>query len=157
MKIVRLGYWSAFTLGLLTGLSLMQGVTAQERMQTASALEKWHMEANYWKKEANQLKNELGTINRKSETQLYIQDIAVNILKSPVPKDDVIEAMAPYTQALLGLSLQYLKLPVIYHLFNNRIIVIGTRLYQIRVHALLLGPHTELIISVSPDPSAQSL
>lgn len=115
------------------------------------------MEANYWKKEANQLKNELGTINRKSETQLYIQDIAVNILKSPVPKDDVIEAMAPYTQALLGLSLQYLKLPVIYHLFNNRIIVIGTRLYQIRVHALLLGPHTELIISVSPDPSAQSL
>lgn len=158
MNITRLlSYWPAFLLGLLTGLAIMQGITSHERLQTAAALDKWHTEAVFWKKETMRLREELGTINHKSERQLYIQDVIITVTKSPVPNQEVIQAMAPYTQALLGLSLQYLKLPVIYHLFNLRIIVIGTHLYQIRVHSLLLGPHTELMISVQSSPVVKSL
>ncbi len=149
--------WPIFLLGLLTGLSLMQGETSQERLQTATSLNKWQARAQYWQREATRLQEELGSINRKSERHLYIQNVMVTVIKSPVPKDEVIEALSPYTQALLGLSLQYLKLPVIYHVFNNRIVVIGSRLYQIRVEALLLGPHSELLISVQPSPSSSSL
>ena len=150
-------WWPVFLLGCLAGLSLMQGATSQERLQTASALDKWQARAQYWKREATRLQEELGSINRKSEKHLYIQNVTVTVIKSPVPTHEVIEALSPYTQSLLGLSLQYLKLSVIYHVFNNRIVAIGTHLYQIHVQALLLGPHCELLISVLPRPSSSSL
>lgn len=155
LKIVR--QWPGFLLGVLTALALSQGVTLRERLQAVTALDKCYAEAQYWQKQAIRLKAELGSINRKSEARLYIQNVSITVIKSPVPAHEAVEALAPYTRALLGLSLQYLKLPVLYHMFNNRIVVIGTHLYEIRVQALLLDPHTELIISVHPNPSSSSL
>lgn len=147
---------AAFLLGLLLGLALMQALGVRERMQSDLEARKWQTEATQWHSEAKRLKDEVGRINKNARPHLYIQDVAVIVLQSPVPQSEVVEALSPYTQALLGLSLDYLKTPVVFHLFNHRIINIGTRLYRIHVNALLLGPHSELMISLLPEPGSAS-
>ncbi len=145
---------AALLLGLGVGMALVQGATSTERLACGQALRHWHTQALHWQHEADHLNQELGRINQRSEKHLYIQEISVTVTSSPVPHAAVVEALTPYTQALLGLSLSYLKAPVIYHLFNDRLITIGTGLYQLKVQALLLGPHSELMLSVINDPGA---
>ncbi|MCY0908648.1 MAG: hypothetical protein OWR62_09685 [Sulfobacillus thermotolerans] len=143
---------ASFVLGLLLGFALMQGLGVRERQYADLSAKKWQAEATQWHNEANRLKEEVGRINKTAQPHLYIQNVDVMILRAPVAKSDVIEALSPYTQALLGLPLDSLKAPIVYHLFNNRIITIGTKLYRIRVETLLLGPDTELMISLRPQP-----
>jgi Spy/CpxP family protein refolding chaperone len=97
---------AALLLGLAVGLAVAQALTAGERMSCMNAVQHWRGRSVHWQHEAAQLNDELGRINQRSEKHLYIQDVAVTVTSSPVSKTAVIEALSPYTQALLGLSLQ---------------------------------------------------
>lgn len=141
---------AAIAIGVLAGASMTHALTVQERAQLALKTHELSLTARHWHNETLRLKEELGLINKKSQTGGFIQSVDVRVIKSPISTVDVQSALEPYTSSLLGLPLTHLKVYMLYHLFDSRIIEVGSKLYRINVKAILLSPTAYLLISVTP-------
>ncbi len=140
-------------IGFLVGASTMQAVTSRDRLAIVQRTQQWETQANRWQKESQRLREELNSINLKSQTGTYIQSIKLEVLSSaPVSKIAVQAAMEPYTEALLGLPLQDLRIVMVYHMLNDRLLTIGGALYVVQVKALLISPTTSILVVVKPKP-----
>lgn len=150
MKSRHKPYWAAFMLGLLLGASLVQARTWHTQWQWQTQARLSQLDAQHWRQESLRLRDQLAVINRKNERNTYVRTVNLEVLKSPVPLIDVEAALEPYTESLLGISLSSVKLSVVYHLLQDREIVLGEHLYKVDVKALLLSPDVTILLSLKP-------
>ncbi len=108
------------------------------------------LDARHWRQESLQLRDQLAAINRKNERETYVQTVNLEVIKSPVPLIDVEAALEPYTELLLGMQLSAVKLSMVYHLLQQRRLVLGNRIYQLDVKALLLSPDVIILLRLMP-------
>lgn len=148
--------WAGFMIGLVLGAGTLQAATAQERLHLTARLRECKLQATRWYNESQKLRDEIGRINHRVEQGAYIQTVDVIIAHPPVARSEIEAALSPYTESLLGLPLTTVKVAVAYHLFNGRVLVVGNKMYQVKVNALLLSPTTTLMIQLQPLAPAQT-
>lgn len=137
-------------MGLLIGACLVQAETWHQRAQLTNAARMAQLDAQHWRQEALRLQDQLAAINRRNQRQTYIQTVTLDVINSPVPLIDVEAALEPYTETLLGLSLEAVKLPLIYQLMNGRRILAGEQHYRVEVKALLVSPDAVILLTLHP-------
>lgn len=141
-------------LGLIVGSAAVQAHTWQSRVQLEQSTRQAGLYAHHWHGEALRLQDELAAINRRGERHTYVQSINLDVVKSPVPLIDVEAALEPYTESLLGAALDSLKLSLVYHLLDQRRLVLEGQVYRVEVKALLLAPDTVLLLKLHPLPGS---
>ncbi|MCY0879825.1 MAG: hypothetical protein OWU84_12920 [Firmicutes bacterium] len=155
--MARPGVKLAFLLaGTLLGASLVQARTWQSRVDADQRARLAQLEAGRWHREVMRLKDQLAAINRAHQQATYVQTITLDVVKSPVPLIDIEVALQPYTETLLGMPLNAVKLPLLYHLLQDRRIAIGDRVYRVEVKALLVSPDVHILLVLTPSNRAQS-
>lgn len=146
----RRAVWSAMLLGALFGASGTQALTSRARLEAVNRSQQWEVQATRWHQETERLKEQLGTINRQSTRETYIQSVRLKLLGTPMSQVDVEAALAPYTETLLGIALSHVHLDMIYQMLNGRNITVGGALYRVEVIALLVSPDTRILLRVVP-------
>ncbi len=137
-------------LGLALGSAAVQAHTWQMRHLLSSQARLSQLDAQHWRQESLRLRDQLAVINRRSERKTYVQTVNLEVVKNPVPLIDVEAALEPYTESLLGVSLASIKLSMIYQLFEHRRVVLGNRVYQVSVKALLVAPDVTILLHLNP-------
>ncbi|MCY0898250.1 MAG: hypothetical protein OWU33_04835 [Firmicutes bacterium] len=138
-----------FAWGLLVGASLIQAKTWISRTQALEAMRHAQMDAFRWHQEVIRLQDELAAINRQHQHATYVKTVTLDVLKSPVPLIDVEAALQPYTDPLLGMPLDAIKLSILYHLLQDRRVTIGSHIYRVDVKALLVSPDIHVLLSLT--------
>lgn len=141
---------ASLILGLALGSAAVQAHTWQMRHTLSTQARLSQLDAQHWRQESLRLRDQLAVINRRSERKTYVQTVNLEVIKNPVPLIDVEAALEPYTESLLGVSLASIKLSLIYQLFEHRRVVLGSRLYQVSVKALLVAPDVTILLHLNP-------
>lgn len=144
-------------LGALCGASGTQALTSRARLDAVNQSQQWAIQAARWHQETERLKEQLGTINRQSTRETYIQSVRLTLLGTPVSQVDVEAALAPFTETLLGVPLSHVHLEMVYRMVNGRHITVGGALYRVEVIALLVSPDTRILLKVVPETSPRSV
>lgn len=141
---------ASLILGLALGSAAVQAHTWQMRHTLSTQARLSQLDAQHWRQESLRLRDQLAVINRRSERKTYVQTVNLEVIKNPVPLIDVEAALEPYTESLLGVSLASIKLSLIYQLFEHRRVVLGSRLYEVSVKALLVAPDVTILLHLNP-------
>lgn len=149
MKLNR-SAWAGLVMGLVLGGAVVQAHTWQVRNQALDHARLAALDAQHWHQETLRLRDQLALINRRNQRQTYVQTVNLEVVKSPVPLIDVEAALEPYTESLLGADLASLKLSMVYHLLDNRRLVLGHQGYRVEVKALLLSPDAVILLKLLP-------
>ncbi len=141
---------AALCLGALLGSAAVQAHTLKVRTEILDRMRLAELDARHWRQQSLQLRDQLAAINRKNERETYVQTVNLEVIKSPVPLIDVEAALEPYTELLLGMQLSAVKLSMVYHLLQQRRLVLGNHIYQVDVKALLLSPDVIILLRLMP-------
>ncbi len=153
----RRAVWAALLLGALCGASGTQALTSRARLDAVNRSQQWEVQAGRWHQETERLKQQLGTINRQSTRDTYIQSVRLKLLSTPISPVDVEAALAPYTETLLGIALSQVHLDMVYRMLNGRHITVGGALYRVEVIALLVSPDTRILLRVVPETRSHAV
>lgn len=133
-------------LGVVLGGALVQAHTYQMKNMLLTQSRLTQLDAQHWRQESLRLRDQIAEINRKNERQTFVQSVNLEVIKSPVPLIDVEAALEPYTESILGLSLNQIKLAMVYQLFEGRRLVLGEHIYRVEVKALLVSPDVTVLL-----------
>lgn len=150
---MKFGAKKAIAAGLLGGLlgaSMVFIANHREREALVQQRNYWQQSANHWHLQWLQLQQEMTRANQRASRSTYVQSVTVSVVRSEVPATAVRSALEPYTSALLGMRMDAIKLSVAYHLFEGRVLIIGASLYRVEVRGILLSPHSELLVKITP-------
>lgn len=154
MKLSRSGV-AGLVLGFFLGMTIMHVLTVRERTQWSAKVHALSLSAARWHHESQKLRDEISLINRRVARGMFVQTVDLVMTRPPVARVEIEAALAPYTESLLGLPLSDIKVHIVYHLFQGRIITVGSRLYRVQVQAILLSPTTTLMLQLHPATSAK--
>lgn len=155
VNLSRSSLWGLI-LGFFWGMAIMNVLTVRERTQWSERVHTLSLSATRWQHESQKLRDEISLINRRMARGMFVQTVDLVMTRPPVARVEIEAALAPYTESLLGLPLSDVKVHIVYHLFQGRIITVSNRLYRVQVQAILLSPTTTLMLQIhqatSPKP-----
>ncbi len=141
--------YAGLILGGVLGSALVQAHTWNTRNTLLTQTRLSQLDAQHWRQESLRLRDQLATINRANARKTYVQTVNLEVMKSPVPLIDVEAALEPYTESILGVSLNDVKLAMVFQLFNGRRIVLGDHIYRVEVKALLVSPDVVILLHLA--------